>query len=105
MSLVIAAWIAACSVASVTLAVPVVANTMVVWPPLKAGSFALSTLAAFWASVPGMVKLSLVLPPLAWAMTIAPIAASSQTASTIRRRRNAKWASRYKYSDMVLISA
>ena len=88
LSLVIAATIAACWVGSVILPVPfVVANTMVVWPPLKAGSFAFSTFEAFCASVPGMVKLSFVLPPLAWAIAIAAIAASSQSASTMRRRR------------------
>ncbi len=86
--LVIAATIAACWVASETFPVPfVVANTIVVCPPEKAGSFAFSTFDAFWASVPGMVKLSFVLPPLACAIAIAAIAASSHRASTIRRRR------------------
>ena len=72
-------------------AVPwVVAKTMVVWPPLKAGSRADKTTAAFCDSVPGMVKVSLVLPPLAMAIAMAAMAAASQTARTSRRRRNAK---------------
>ena len=88
---------AALAAGSVTLAVPfVVANTTCVWPPLNAGSLASRTVAAFCASVPGMVKLSLVLPPLAWATAMAPTAAASQMARTSRRRRKAKRASRYR---------
>ena len=96
-SLAMADLIAAASAASVTFAVPfVVAKTIVVWPPLNAGSLAARTAAAFCDSVPGMVKVSLVFPPLAWAMAMAAMAAASQTARTSRRRRNAKWASRYR---------
>ena len=43
-----------------------VAKTMVVEPPLKAGSLLVSTAAAFCDSVPGMLKVSFVFPPLAW---------------------------------------
>ena len=65
-SLAMAEVIAALAAGSVTLAAPwVVAKTIVVWPPLNAGSLASRTAAAFCASVPGMVKVSLVLPPLA----------------------------------------
>ena len=65
LSLVMADSIAALAAGSVTLAVPlVVAKTIVLWPPLNAGSLACRTAAAFCASVPGMVKVSLVLPPL-----------------------------------------
>jgi hypothetical protein len=82
---------------SLTLAVPlVVAKTMVLCPPLNAGNLADRTSDAFCASVPGMVKLSLVFPPLAWAMTMAAMAVASQTASIRRRRRNANCASRYR---------
>ena len=89
--------IAASAAGSVTFAVPwVVAKTIVLWPPLNAGSLAVRTAAAFCASVPGMVKVSLVFPPLAWATTMAATAAASQTARTSRRRRNAKRASRYR---------
>ena len=80
-----------------TLAAPwVVAKTIVLWPPLNAGSLASRTAAAFCASVPGMVKVSLVFPPLARARAMAAMAAASQTARTSRRRRNAKWAMRYR---------
>ena len=97
LSLVMADSIAASAAGSVTFAVPlVVAKTIVVWPPLNAGSLADRTAAAFCASVPGMVKVSLVLPPLARAMAMAAMAAASQTARTSRRRRNAKRASRYR---------
>ena len=84
-------------VVSVTFPAPLgVAKTIVLWPPLNAGSLADRTFEAFCASVPGMVNTSLVFPPLATATTIAARAAVSQTARTSRRRRNAKWASRYK---------
>ncbi len=97
LSLVMADSMAALAAGSVTLAVPlVVAKTIVLWPPLNAGSLACRTAAAFCASVPGMVKVSLVLPPLSWATAMAAMAASSQAASTSRRRRNAKRASRYR---------
>ncbi len=84
--------IAALSAASVTLPVPVleapcVAKTIVVWPPLKAGSLVVSTAAAFCDSVPGMLKVSFVLPPLAWAIAMAAMAAASQSPRTSRRRR------------------
>ena len=96
-SLAMADSIAALAAGSVTFAVPVVvAKTIVVWPPLNAGSRADKMAAAFCASVPGMVKASLVLPPLAMAMAMAAMAAASQAASTSRRRRNAKRASRYR---------
>ena len=89
--------IAALAAGSVTLAAPwVVAKTIVVWPPLNAGSLASRTAAAFCASVPGMVKVSLVLPPLAMAMAMVAMAAASQTPRTSRRRRNAKRAIRYR---------
>ena len=96
-----AVWIAALSAGSVTFAVPwVVAKTIVVWPPLKAGSLAVRMLAASCDSVPGMVKVSLVFPPLSWAMAMAAMAASSQTPSTVRRRLKARRAIRYRYVDM-----
>ena len=96
-SLVMAVSIAALAAGSVTFAVPgAVAKTIVLWPPLNAGSLADRTAAAFCDSVPGMVKVSLVLPPLALAMAMAAMAAASQTARTSRRRRNAKRASRYR---------
>ena len=88
--------IAVLSAGSVTSALPWVANTIVVWPPPKAGSLALRTLDAFCDSVPGMVKLSLVFPPLAWAMAMAATAAASHSARTSLRRRKANWASRYR---------
>jgi hypothetical protein len=77
-----AASIAAWSAGSVIFAPPWLAKTIVLWPPLKAGSLAVRTLAAFCDSVPGIVKVSLVLPPLAWPMAMAAIAASSQTPRT-----------------------
>jgi hypothetical protein len=65
LSLAMAVWIAVLTVGAVTFAPPsVVANTIVLWPPPNAGSLADSTFAAFCASVPGMVKLSFVFPPL-----------------------------------------
>ena len=77
LSLAMADSIAALAAGSVTLAVPlVVAKTIVLWPPLNAGSLAVRTAAAFCASVPGMVKVSLVFPPLAWATAMAAMAAS-----------------------------
>ena len=89
--------IAARAAGSVIFAVPlVVAKTIVLWPPLNAGSRAARTCAAFCASVPGMVKLSLVFPPLTTAIAMAAMAAASQAARTSRRRRKAKWASRYR---------
>ena len=97
LSLVIADSIAALAAGSVIFAVPwLVAKTIVLWPPLNAGSLADRTAAAFCASVPGMVKVSLVFPPLARAMAMAATAAASQTARTSRRRRKAKRASRYR---------
>ena len=93
-SLAMAEVIAALAAGSVTFAVPVVAKTIVLWPPLNAGSSASRTAAACCASVPGMVKVSLVLPPLARARAMAAMAAASQTARTSRRRRNEKRASR-----------
>ena len=96
-SLAMAEVIAASAAGSVTFAAPwVVAKTIVVWPPLNAGSLAVRTAAAFCASVPGMVKVSLVLPPLARATAMAAMAAASQTPRTSRRRRNAKRAIRYR---------
>ena len=82
--------IAVFSAASVTFAVPVpfaVAKTIEVWPPLKAGSLAVRTAAAFCDSVPGMLKVSFVLPPLAWAIAMAAMAATSQSPRTRRLRR------------------
>jgi hypothetical protein len=97
LSLFMAVSIAALATGSVTFALPpVVAKTIVLWPPLKAGSLSDRTCAAFCASVPGMVKLSLVFPPLTTAMAMAAIAAASQAARTSRRRRKAKRASRYR---------
>ena len=63
------------------------AKTIEVWPPLKAGSLAVSTAAAFCDSVPGMLKVSFVLPPLAWAIAMAAMAATSQSPRTSRLRR------------------
>jgi len=71
-----------------------VANTIVVCPPLNAGSLAVRTDVAFCASVPGMVKVSFVLPPLPTARAMAAMTATNHTARTSRRRRKAKRASR-----------
>ncbi len=84
--------IAALSAASVTLTVPAlpvpwVAKTIEVEPPLKAGNLEVSTAAAFCDSVPGMLKVSFVLPPLAWAIAMAAMAAASQSPRTSRLRR------------------
>ncbi len=95
LSLVRAVSIAVLAAGSLTFALPlVVAKTIMLWPPLNAGSLAVRTSAAFCASVPGIVKVSLVFPPLATPRVMAATAATSQIARTSRRRRKAKWASR-----------
>ena len=94
--LAIAVSIAVSTAGSVTFALPWVAKTIMLCPPLNAGSFVVRTAAAFCDSVPGIVNVSLVLPPLACAITMAATAAASQAARTSRRRRNAKQAIRYK---------
>src|ERR1700712_1903953 len=76
-----------------------VANTTWVEEPAAAGSLACSTETACWASVPGMVTASLVLPPLADAMMPAPTRMTSHADTVTQRLRKHQRASRYRKVD------
>src|ERR1700712_1095919 len=76
-----------------------VANTTWVDEPDAAGSLACRTEMACWASVPGMVTASLVLPPLADAMRPAPTRMTSHADTVSQRLRKHHRASRYRKVD------
>ncbi len=75
---------AAWGAASVTLAPSLVRNTAMAEPPVAAGNCCSSRSMARWASVPGMAKLSRVVPPSRLASVPSTTATSTQAMRTHR---------------------